>query len=629
MKKIISSLIIILSLFTTLNKVSAEERQFDKYGGWRGIKGEQKGYFHVQNINDRWWIITPEGNVFWSIGMYCVRMGGIPETGTGKRAYQESCLKKYGNEQEWAKATRMQLFKWGFNTIGDWSTESIYREPGFSYVVGINLPKNSENVIPKGSYGYFPDVFSKEFAGSVREQMQGLFNNQPYLLDDPQLLGYFLADEPSWYGSKGRRGSLADDFIALDGGKPGKIAWINLLKFKYSDIKKLNTAWQTNYTSFDELLNIDKIKDNPVIEQDKLLFFREIAEEFSKILYLTLRDFDKYHMALGTRPTRLYPEVIEAQGKYCDIFSMSEYGLNQGYQINPKFDETIDEVYKYAQKPIMLGVLISAQDTGLPHGIVRTQRDRGISYWRYLAKVAQHPAIVGVHWYQYFDPPIKCFDDQTANWGLVNEKDEPYIEAVDSIAQANKMVYAYALGLSNFTPEFDGLFGAPKKQAKQIDDKSLKKIAIPLADPGFENGKANWQFQTWKGKSKASLDYITKHSGRSSLKIQGGPDEGWGSIGVGIQGNPNFTLKPGYQYKLSVWVKTKDVENTAFLRIKITYKSGGDEYFGTEGAFGTKDWQRVSVDFSPREENTVGYLGAQLVGKGTAWFDDITLEVTE
>lgn len=604
MKKIIFSLIIVLSLFATINKVSAEEKQFDKYGGWIGIKGEQKGYFHTQNINDRWWIVTPEGNVFWSIGMYCVRMGGIPETGSGRRAYQESCLKKYGNEQEWAKATRMQLYKWGFNTIGDWSAESIYREPGFSYVIGINLPSKSENVIPKGSYGYFPDVFSKEFADSVHEQMQGLFNSQPYLIDDPQLLGYFLADEPAWYGSKGRRGSLVDDFIALDDSKPGKKAWVEFIKTKNK-------------------------KDNQITEEDKLEFFKIIAEEFAKVLYTTLREFDKYHMALGTRPTRLYPEVVAALGKYCDIFSVGEYELNQGYQTNPKFDETINEVYKYAQKPIMLGVLITAQDAGLPHGIMRTQRDRGISYWRYLAKIARHPAIVGVHWFQYFDPPLKCYDAQAANWGLVNEKDEPYTEATDSIAQANKMVYAYALGLSSFTPEFDGLFGAPKKQAEQTEDKPLKSVPIPIADPGFENGKANWQFQTWKGSSKASIDSFVKHSGKSSLKIQGGSGEGWESVGVGVQGNSGFTLKPGYQYKLSVWVKTKDVENSAFIRIKVTYKSGGDEYFGTEEVFGTKDWQKISVDFSPREENTVGYLGAQLVGKGTVWFDDVTLELME
>ena len=70
--------------------VKAEESQFDKFGGWKGLKGTKTGVFHTEKINNRWWIITPEGNIFWSIGMYCVRISGIPETGTGKRAYKES-----------------------------------------------------------------------------------------------------------------------------------------------------------------------------------------------------------------------------------------------------------------------------------------------------------------------------------------------------------------------------------------------------------------------------------------------------------------------------------------------------------------------------------------------------------
>ena len=602
MKKTLFSLIIALSLLIISN-VSAEENRFDKYGGWRGLRGEQKGYFHTQNINGKWWIITPEGNVYWSIGMYCVRMGGIPETNTGKRVYKESSLKKYGNEREWARVTRMRLYQWGFNTIGDWSAESIYREPGFSYVIGINLPSSSENVIPKGSYGYFPDVFSQEFADSVRAQMQGLFSNQPYLIDDPQLLGYYLADEPAWYGSKGRRGSLVDDFIALDNAKPGKQAWLEFLKNK-------------------------SLKENQVSEQDKLEFLEIIAEQFAKVLHDTLREFDQYHMILGTRPTRSYPEVIRGTGKYCDIFSMSAYGLNQGYKIDPKFSAEIDEVSGYAGKPVMLGVLIPGQDTGMPYGIVRTQKDRGISYWRYLAKTANHSAVVGLHWFQYFDPPRKCYDEQAANWGLVNEKDEPYEEAVNLIAQANKMVYAYALGLTTFVPEFDNFLTPKKKETPVSSAAPAKSVPIPIPNGNFEEGQQKWSFQTWKGQSKISLDNKTKHTGKASCKIQGGPGAGWESVGVAVQ-NPGITLKPEYTYKLSAWIKTKDVENSAFVRFKTKYSSGEAAYFGTEGAYGTEDWKLAEVTFSPREETAVEYLGAQLVGRGTAWFDDIKLELIE
>ncbi|MFA5156293.1 MAG: carbohydrate binding domain-containing protein [Candidatus Omnitrophota bacterium] len=603
MKKIIVSLIISLSLFFAIRNVSAGEEKFDKYGGWAGVKGFKTGVFHTEKINNRWWIITPEGNAFWSIGMYCVRIGGIPETGTDKRVYRDACFKKYGNEHGWANATRMQLYKWGFNTIGDWSSESIYREPGLTYVIGINLSNKAENVIPKGNYGYFPDVFSQDFKDGCKEKMESVFKNQPYLIDDPWLLGYFLADEPAWYGSKVRRGSLTDDFIALDDSRPGKKAWLEFIKAKYGE-------------------------SGQATEQDKLEFLRVIAEQFSKILHDTLREYDKYHMILGSRPTRFYPEVVAGIGKYCDIFAISAYGLNQGYVIDQKFDETIGEIYKYVQKPIMLGVLIAAQDTGLPYGVVRTQRDRGVSYWRYMAKVAAYPEIVGMHWFQYFDPPRKCYDAKAANWGLVNDQDEPYTEAVQLITQANKMVYAYALGLTDFTPEFDGLLTPKKEKVSNIGEAIQKAVSIPIPNGDFEDGQQKWALQAWKGKSRASIDSSVRHSGKFSVKIQGGPDEGWGSVGVAVQ-SPNFTLKPEYKYKFSAWIKTKDVGNSAFVRIKVKYEGGDDGYFGTDGLYGTGDWKQVEVVFSPREGNTVQYLDAQLVGKGTAWFDDIKLELIE
>mgnify|MGYP000395087605 CR=1 FL=1 len=607
MKKIIVCLAILLYAGSAF----AGDGQFDRYGGWSGLKGSRTGAFHTEQINGRWWLITPEGNVFWSVGMYCVRIGGIPETGTERRPYRDNCLKKHVSEQEWARVTRKRLYEWGFNTIGDWSSESIYREPGFAYVIGINLPGEAENVIPKGSYGYFPDVFSPEFKESVQKRMQDVFKNQPYLIDDPQLLGYFLADEPAWYGSKGRRGALADDFIALDDSKPGKKAWLEFIKQRYPS---------------------GEVAPN---EQDKLDFLQVIAEQFSRVLSEGLREFDRHHMILGTRPTRTYPEVVRGIGKYADVFSMGAYDLNQGYQLDPKFDEIINEVYQNAQKPILLGVLIAAQDSGLPYGIVRTQRDRGISYWRHLAKAARHPAVVGIHWFQYFDPPLKCYDQRAANWGLVNDKDEPYEDAVSLIAQANKMVYAYALGLASFVPEFDK-FLAPRKEApnpdgqkQQAEKPQARGVEIPLANAGFEEGSAKWGLQAWQGKSKASIDYFEKHTGRASLKIQGGPADGWGSVGVGVQGAPGITLKPGYQYRLSAWVKTKGVENFAFVRFKVKYESGDEAYFGTEGLYGDNDWKQVEVIFSPREENKVEYLAAQLVGKGIAWFDDLKLDLLE
>ncbi len=629
MRKLLYCILVVIFISLSSIRATAVESHFDKFGGWTGLKGVKTGVFHLEQINSKWWIITPEGNAFWSMGIYCVRIGGIPDKDTGKRPYQDACIAKYGNETEWARVTRLRLNQWGFNTIGDWSSESIYHEPGFAYVIGIDLTEKAENVISKDSYGYFPDVFSQEFRTTTREKIEEVFKHRPYLPDDPWLLGYFLADEPSWYGSKGKRGSLTDDFIRLGPEKAGKIAWVEFIKSRYKNITELNKTWSANFKSYNDLLSIMEIKNELGIEADKLAFLELIAGEFAQVLTAALREFDKKHLILGTRPSRLYPEVLRGLGEYCDIFSAGYYSLNRGYTISKKFDETINEVYKYTKKPVLLGVLIAAQDAGLPYGNVRTQKDRGTSYWKYLARIAVSPVVVGVHWYQYFDPPLHCFDDKAANWGLVNDKDEPYEEAVQLIAQANKMVYAYAMGLTEVAPDFDGVLGSGRSETERVEVGKIKQIPLQIMNPGFEAGGKNWSMQTWKGKSKASIDYFQKHSGMTSLKIRGGSDEGWKSVGVGAQSNPRFVLKPDHEYRLAAWIKVKDVENTAFVRIKLKYKSGDSAYFGTEGLYGTDDWKQVEVKFSPREENTLEYLGAQLVGKGTAWFDDITLELLE
>lgn len=618
-------------LFLRPSNLFAADNQFDKFGGWKGLKGTRTGVFHVEEINDRWWIITPEGHVFWSTGMYSVRMSGIPETGTNKRLYQEVSLKKHGSEKEWARVTRMRLYKWGFNTIGDWSAQSVFREPGLAYVAGLDLPRKAPNVIPKGVYGYFPDVFAPEFKSSVVASMKDRFNKQSYLLDDPWLLGYFLADEPSWYGSKQRRGALVDDFIALEAERPGKKRWVEFLKEQYPTIQDLNENWSTKYKSFEELLIVKKIHDTEATKKDKLKFLKVIALEFSKILVESLRQFDLHHMVLGTRPSRQYPEILEAIGEYSDIFSISAYGLNEGYKIAGNYEEQISNIYKYTQKPILLGVLIRGQDVGLPYGDVRTQKDRGISYWRYIVKVASDPRIVGVHWFQYFDPPKKCYDKMAANWGIVNEKDEPYEEAVELIKQANKMVYSYALGLSEFVPEFGSALGAPKQDISQetprIAHGEPKRAAVPIVNGDFEKKRQDWKLQAWKGKSKAAYDFWVKHGGMFSLKIKGGADNGWDSVGVAVQYNPKFNLKPGKEYILSAWIKTDKVPDFAYVRIRGKTKSGGDFDYATQGIYGTQDWTRVEKRFTPSEENTVNYIAVQLVGGGVAWFDDVRLEV--
>ncbi|MBI4649946.1 carbohydrate binding domain-containing protein [Candidatus Desantisbacteria bacterium] len=597
------------------------------------IKGTKTGFFHTERISDRWWFITPDGNAFFSLGMYCVRMGGIPENETGKRPYKENCLKKYGSEKKWMEVSLSNLQNWGFNTIGDWSSQSIINARRLPYVIGLNLNKVGNNVIPEGSYGFFPDVFDPKFKEAVEGLIQNRFKEFPWLKDDPWLVGYFTSDEPAWYGSRQRRGALTDDFSGLPKEAPGKKAWKEFIQKRYGYIFELNVAWEKKFKSFDELLETNILISNENIERDKSDFLRLIAEEFGRIPFEILKKYDSNHLILGSRPTRDYPEVIEGLGKYTDVFGMSYYGLNEGYAINPDFDKVVRNLYTYGRKPLILGVLLTSEDSGMPFSNVKTQKDRGISYKKYLKKLAETPFIIGVHWFQYFDPPLNCYDKQASNWGLVRDTDEPYEAAVEIISDANKDIYDFIIGRDGTSFEKDKSFGK-QTELKQKPLNLSKNISIldwdfEEASGLFKGSSDTWKFQSWKGGSKAELDAKISHHGKYSLKISGGNVPGWESIGVGIQYSPSMKLIKGTKYKFSVWIKTEEVEFGAIIRIKVKNSDGKSQYFDSPKAHGTYDWQKVEFSFTPQKDNTIEYLSTQLIGQGTAWFDEIKLEVID
>ncbi len=43
-------------------------RHLDRFGGWKGKRFEATGFFRVEK-DERWWLVTPEGNAFLSFGI--------------------------------------------------------------------------------------------------------------------------------------------------------------------------------------------------------------------------------------------------------------------------------------------------------------------------------------------------------------------------------------------------------------------------------------------------------------------------------------------------------------------------------------------------------------------------------
>ena len=58
-----------LSTLCSLFSSTTLGSELDAYGGFIDIVGERTGFFHTQEIDGRWWLVTPEGNAFLSLGI--------------------------------------------------------------------------------------------------------------------------------------------------------------------------------------------------------------------------------------------------------------------------------------------------------------------------------------------------------------------------------------------------------------------------------------------------------------------------------------------------------------------------------------------------------------------------------
>lgn len=172
---------------------------WNPYGGWTGGPALQAtGRFRAEKVQDKWWLVTPDGRLFWSHGINCV--GTWETTPTAGRAnyftfippsdnFRGSNLKrKFGADYN-AKANAQahaRLRSWGFNTMGNWSDKNIYGQKKTVYTV--NFSTGTPQAMPAA-------LDTAPFRAEVRKQLAAL---KTQLADDPFCLGVFSDNELNW-----------------------------------------------------------------------------------------------------------------------------------------------------------------------------------------------------------------------------------------------------------------------------------------------------------------------------------------------------------------------------------------------------------------------------------------------
>lgn len=411
-----------------------------RYGGWIKVKRKATGFFRTEQVNGVWWLVDPDGHLFVSKGVNHVSFHGDHCPALGYSPYNRNVQAKYGSEEKWAEATAQRLRNWGFNTIGAWSSASLFKHMPYTVILNMGARAGADWL-----RGTFPDVFSPKF----RQTLDDIAAKEcAPRRKDSLLLGYFTDNELRWGPDWRSTRHLLDDYLlSLPEDAPGKKALLEFFRKRYPTIEDFNKAWGLNLPNWDALAKLKELPPAPAdaLEKqrlsDRLDFLRIVAREYFRACYEAIRKYDPHHLILGVRFAgyALRP-VVEAMGDFVDVVSFNWYGFEPPVKM-------LEELHRTTGKPVMITEFsFKAMDSGLPNTRgagqpVPTQKDRADNFEKFVTSLMKLPYCVGYHWFQWSDQPAQGrFDGENSNYGLVKENDEPWELLTKRMTEVNRQV---------------------------------------------------------------------------------------------------------------------------------------------------------------------------------------------
>jgi len=380
---------------------AAKAADYDAYGGWTNLQGGKTGYFHTEQIGGRWWLVSPEGNVFFSKGVDNVSYA--PESDSAPKAPSDTAA--------WAKMATGQLHRWSFNTAGAWSAAQLYAT-GIAYTPIVNIAAAvARDVWLKG---LVVDYFSPEFRDAADRSADRACT--PHARD-PWLLGYFTDNELRWGSDWRGKESLIEAYLKMPPSAPGYARAAALLKARGHDAAALT-------------------------DEDKNAFLELAAAEYARVSRDAIRRHDPNHLILGCRFAGYAGDaVMRGVGPYFDVISFHSY--SPGAPI-----DRLGLIHQLTGKPTMVTEFsFKAMDSGLPNTKgaakpVAAQEDRAKGFAGYVELLAALPSCVGFHWFEYRDEPAegRRLDGENSNYGVVKIDFTPWDVLTRRMTEVNARI---------------------------------------------------------------------------------------------------------------------------------------------------------------------------------------------
>ena len=461
-----------------LGKNTCPIRDADKYGGWAG--GPQlkaTGFFRTEKVNGKWWLVDPEGHLFFSHGVDCV--GGSCSTGVrfrekyfswlpakddplfggfwGKVTWpaphgfykdpahvpyetfdfsRANAVRKYGADWRKLRAERVhvRMRAWGLNTIANWSDGNIYGMRRTPYTAMFNT-RGPVIAGSTGWWGKLRDPFAAEFVENARKSAAAEAKRSG---EDPWCVGWFVDNELSW-GYDDRE--IGRAVLRSPAKQPAKLAACEILKGRYGDVARLDAAWGTKYGTWEAFLAATNIPNEKLCGDDLDAIHRAVVERYFKTVRDTIKSVAPNRLYLGARIAWGRAVIYEESAKFCDVVSVNIYGREPSRDLPPG---AVD-------KPMVVGEFhFGALDRGIFHtGLVATrdQKERAACYRAFVGACLDHPRFVGAHWFQWQDQALTGrFDGENYQIGFVTVTDTPYTELVDAARATAAAMYPRRYG---------------------------------------------------------------------------------------------------------------------------------------------------------------------------------------
>lgn len=449
--------------------------ELDRFGGLPG-SGEKlglkkTGFFHVEQRSGKSWLVDPDGNAFFHLGVcgfapnddYTYVKGReniyewLPKAdGEFASAFREgnadhfsfylaNVIKKFGAPHDYeSHAARMieRVRKWGFNSIGAFSPvpASAHVKADFPYVT--HLPINEWEGVPRipGAHEVW-DPFDAATAAKIAENIA---REVPARAKDPLLIGWFIVNEP-------RYDELPRVIPSLDGGHACKRELVASLKAKYGTVQAFNAAWQAGSASWEELHNAGLSVVTEAAKADVKAFVGTFLEACFSQVEKAFRQQDPNHLLIGSR---LQPVTIEDEqlcrimGGHVDVVSYNYYTFGVDAAALKRYHEWT------GGRPMMLSEFFwaSPKDSGLVGGReLRSQQERGIAYRNYVEQAAALGFVIGIEWFTLVDQAttgrwFSRYNGESYNTGLLSVADRPWKDMLAEMMKTNHTIYDLLLG---------------------------------------------------------------------------------------------------------------------------------------------------------------------------------------